>query len=239
MSGTHSKKVLVVEDDQNLRETLTYNLTREGYAAYSVADGRSAVEAARQERPDLIVLDLMLPEIDGFEVCRTLRQEMPAPILILTARDSELDTVLGLELGADDYVTKPFSLRTLLARVKALLRRADMGEDMAVNPSDRIKFDHFELDCSGRRLRDGMEEIPLTMKEFDLLHYLVTHPGQVLSRDVLLQRVWEYDFVGDSRTVDVHIRWLREKIEHDPGDPHRIVTVRGVGYRFEAGSPDA
>ena len=229
-----TKTVLVVEDEKNLRETLTYNLTREGYKVLGAEDGRTAIEIARREQPDLYLLDLMLPQIDGFEVCRTIRQESQAPILILTARDSEIDTVLGLELGADEYVTKPFALRPLLARVKALLRRADMNGAAASSGSDDITFgDGFVLDRSGRRLRHGDQEIPMTMKEYDLLAYLLSHHGQVLSRDFLLEKVWGYDFVGSTRTVDVHIRWLREKIEQDPGDPHRIVTVRGVGYRFE------
>lgn len=232
MSDT--KTVLVVEDEKNLRETLTYNLTREGYKVLGAEDGRAAIEIARRERPDLYLLDLMLPQIDGFEVCRAIRQESQAPILILTARDSEIDTVLGLELGADEYVTKPFALRPLLARVKALLRRADMNGAAAPSGSDDIAFgDGFVLDRSGRRLRHGDQEIPMTMKEYDLLAYLLSHHGQVLSRDFLLEKVWGYDFVGSTRTVDVHIRWLREKIEQDPGDPRRIVTVRGVGYRFE------
>lgn len=231
------KKVLVVEDEQNLRETLTYNLTREGYMVLGAGDGRTAVAVARRELPDLIMLDLMLPEIDGFEVCRVIRQEMTVPIMILTARDSELDTVLGLELGADDYVTKPFVLRPLMARVKALLRRAEMTTDAAPSHADEIPFGEYILDCSGRRLRHGTREISLTLKEFDLLHLLLSHTGQVLPRDMLLEKVWGYDFVGDSRTVDVHIRWLREKIEHDPGEPRRIVTVRGVGYRFESDVP--
>jgi len=232
---SESKTVLVVEDEKNLRETLTYNLTREGYKVLGAEDGRTAIEIARREKPDLYLLDLMLPQIDGFEVCRTIRQESQAPILILTARDSEIDTVLGLELGADEYVTKPFALRPLLARVKALLRRADMNTGAAAaSESDDIPFgDDFVLDRAGRRLRHGEHEIPMTMKEYDLLAYLLSHRGQVLSRDVLLEKVWGYDFVGSTRTVDVHIRWLREKIEPDPGDPRRIVTVRGVGYRFE------
>ena len=232
---SETKTVLVVEDEKNLRETLTYNLTREGYRVLGAEDGRVAIEIARREKPDLYLLDLMLPQIDGFEVCRTIRQESQAPILILTARDSEIDTVLGLELGADEYVTKPFALRPLLARVKALLRRADMtGGAPASSGDDDIMFgDGFVLDRSGRRLRHGEQEIPLTMKEYDLLVYLISHEGQVLSRDFLLEKVWGYDFVGSTRTVDVHIRWLREKVEQDPGDPHRIVTVRGVGYRFE------
>ncbi len=231
------KTVMVVEDEQNLRETLTYNLMREGYRVISAGDGRTAIEMARREQPDLLMLDLMLPQVDGFEVCRTVRQEMQAPILILTARDSEVDTVLGLELGADDYVTKPFTLRPLLARVKALLRRSEMaaaaGSSSGAAASNDVAFDDFALDRSGRRLRQGDREIPLTMKEYDLLSYLIAHSGQVLSRDFLLEKVWGYDFSGNTRTVDVHIRWLREKIERDPGEPRRIVTVRGVGYRFE------
>jgi DNA-binding response OmpR family regulator len=223
--------VLVVEDEQTLRETLTYNLTREGYRTMAVDDGRAAIDTARRERPDLILLDLMLPGVDGFEVCRTIRQEMPTPILILSARDGELDTVLGLELGADEYVAKPFALRPLLARVKALLRRAEMTAPAA--HADEIAFGEVVLDCAGRRLRRGEQEIALTMKEYDLLHLLVSHAGQVLSRDVLLEKVWGYDFVGDSRTVDVHIRWLREKVERDPSAPAHIITVRGVGYRFQ------
>lgn len=226
------KMVLVVEDEQTLRETLTYNLTREGYEAKGAADGRMALELARREHPDLILLDLMLPEMNGFDVCRTLRQEMTAPIIMLTARDSELDTVLGLELGADEYVTKPFALRPLLARVKALLRRADLSAEPLVAAVDERTFGEFVLDRSGRRLLRGAQETALTMKEYDLLNVLVSHEGQVLSRDVLLEKVWGYDYIGDSRTVDVHIRWLREKIEKDPGDPRHIITVRGVGYRF-------
>ncbi len=231
------KTVMVVEDEQNLRETLTYNLMREGYRVISAGDGRTAIEMARREQPDLLMLDLMLPQVDGFEVCRTVRREMQAPILILTARDSEVDTVLGLELGADDYVTKPFTLRPLLARVKALLRRSDMATGPAPGAlaaaGNDVAFDDFVLDRSGRRLRQGEREIPLTMKEYDLLSYLIGHGGQVLSRDFLLEKVWGYDFSGNTRTVDVHVRWLREKIERDPGEPRRIVTVRGVGYRFE------
>lgn len=227
------KKVLVVEDDKTLRETLTYNLTREGYRVLNTGDGRSAIEMARHEQPDLLLLDLMLPQVDGFEVCRTLRQEMQTPILILTARDSEVDTVLGLEMGADDFVTKPFTLRPLLARVKALLRRSEMTGGPAGPPNDDVAFGSFVLDRAGRRLRKGARDVALTMKEYDLLSYLVAHAGQVLSRDFLLERVWGYEFVGSTRTVDVHIRWLRKKIEQDPDEPRHIITVRGVGYRFE------
>lgn len=234
--STLPKKILVVEDEQTLRETLIYNLTREGYAVLGAADGAVALSMARQEHPDLMLLDVMLPQVDGFEVCRTLRREMSMPILMLTARDSELDTVLGLELGADDYVTKPFALRSLMARIKALLRRAEMSSPPPAPSTTeaRVQFGEFTLDLSGRRLLHGAQEVPLTMKEYDLLHLMVMHEGQVLSRDVLLEKVWGYDFTGDSRTVDVHVRWLRSKIEIDPSGPRYIVTVRGVGYRFEA-----
>jgi DNA-binding response OmpR family regulator len=231
MAGT--KTVLVVEDEQILRETLTYNLAHEGYCVLSAGDGHAAIDIARRERPDLIVLDLMLPQVDGFEVCRVIRQEMAVPILVLTARDSEVDTVLGLELGADEYVTKPFALRPLLARVKALLRRAEMSVAAQPPAEADVVFGDFVLDRSGRRLHQGPREIPLTMKEYDLLAFLIAHKGHALARDFLLEKVWGYDFVGNTRTVDVHIRWLREKIEHDPSDPQYIVTVRGVGYRFE------
>lgn len=233
-----TKTVLLVEDDHTLRETLAYNLEREGFRVVGVADGRAAIEAARCERPDLIVLDLMLPEVDGLAVCRTVRQEMDAPILILTARDSEMDTVLGLELGADEYVTKPVALRPLLARIKALLRRAEMAGAAATPAASDVAFDDFVLDRSARRLRQGSRDIPLTMKEYELLAFLLEHRGRVLSRDFLLAQVWGYDFAGNTRTVDVHVRWLREKIERDPGDPRHIVTVRGVGYRFEDGPRD-
>ena len=228
-----TKTILVVEDEQTLRETLAYNLTREGYRVLDAGDGRTAIDVARSERPDLVLLDLMLPEVDGFAVLRTIRQELQSSILILTARDSEAEIVLGLELGADDYVTKPFALSALLARVKAVLRRADRPSGAGPLREHQIAFGDFVLDRAGRRLWQGPREVPLTMKEFDVLDLLVTHPGEVLAREVLLEKVWGYEFAGDSRTVDVHIRWLRAKIERDPADPHHIITVRGVGYRFQ------
>ena len=228
-----TKTILVVEDEQTLRETLAYNLTREGYRVLDAGDGRTAIDVARSERPDLVLLDLMLPEVDGFAVLRTIRQELQSSILILTARDSEAEIVLGLELGADDYVTKPFALSALLARVKAVLRRGDRPAGAGPLREHQIAFGDFVLDRAGRRLWQGPREVPLTMKEFDVLDLLVTHPGEVLAREVLLEKVWGYEFAGDSRTVDVHIRWLRAKIERDPADPHHIITVRGVGYRFQ------
>jgi len=230
--------VLVVEDDKTLRETLVYNLTRQDYTVLAAGDGLSALKAARENRPDLVLLDLMLPGMDGFEVCRILRQEMNIPILILTARDDEIDRVIGLEIGADDYITKPFSMRELMARVKAHLRRdrlirEEVGSQQAIAPAEILTFDNLTLDLSRREVL--LDEVPLALKpkEFDLLLFLAQHRRQALSRQFLLERVWGWEFSGGSRTVDVHIHWLREKIEADPSKPTRIVTVHGSGYRFE------
>lgn len=232
-----SEKILVVEDEPTLLETLTYNLTRQNYQVHTATDGVTAVELARELRPDLIVLDLMLPKLDGFEVCRILRQEMNTPILILTARDDEIDRVIGLELGADDYMSKPFSMREFLARVKAQLRRMRLmreeRESGDILPREIIKYGNLTLDLTRREVRLEERALSLKPKEFDLLLFLARHRGQVLTRELILERVWGWDFSGGSRTVDVHVRWLREKIEQDPAQPVRIVTVRGAGYRFE------
>ena len=231
-------KILVVEDDSTLRDTLDYNLKRQEYDVHTAADGTSAVDLARQIEPDLILLDLMLPGLDGLEVCRILRQEMNVPILMLTARTEEIDKIVGLEMGADDYITKPFSMRELLARIKALLRRVRLTrEDLAGDARDgtvadlvlddlKIYLDRREVVLAGKSLR-------LKPKEHDLLVFLARNRGMALSRDLILERVWGWDYGGGTRTVDVHVRWLRAKIEPDPSDPTRIVTVRGVGYRFE------
>ena len=232
-----SEKILVVEDEPTLLETLTYNLTRQNYQVHTATDGVTAVELARELHPDLIVLDLMLPKLDGFEVCRILRQEMNTPILILTARDDEIDRVIGLELGADDYMSKPFSMREFLARVKAQLRRMRLmreeRESGDILPREIIKFGNLTLDLTRREVLLDERALSLKPKEFDLLLFLARHRGQVLTRELILERVWGWDFSGGSRTVDVHVRWLREKIEQDPAQPVRIVTVRGAGYRFE------
>ncbi len=229
--------VLVVEDEPALLETLEYNLARQGYRVITATDGAVAVERARQERPDVIILDIMLPKMDGFEVCRTLRKEMNVPILMLTARDDEIDKVVGLEVGADDYMTKPFSMRELMARVKALLRRVRLiREEMAVaagTEPERLVFGDLLLDLSRGEVRLRDRPVPLKPKEYDLLVFLARNRGMVLSRDLILERVWGWDFAGGTRTVDVHVRWLREKIEADPANPTRIITVRGMGYRFE------
>ncbi len=232
-----AEKILVVEDEPTLQETLAYNLQRQGYTVELAGDGQAGIEAARRTQPDLIVLDIMLPILDGFEVCRILRQDMNMPILMLTARDDEIDRVIGLEMGADDYLTKPFSMREFLARVKAQLRRVRLTREEMDSQSEGVKemlrFGNLTLDLTRREIL--MDEKPLTLKpkEFELLLFLARHRGQVLSRDLILERVWGWEFAGGSRTVDVHVRWLREKIEPDPAQPVRIVTVRGAGYRFE------
>jgi DNA-binding response OmpR family regulator len=229
--------ILVVEDEPALQETLSYNLARAGYHVEVEGDGVKALAAARETKPDLIVMDLMLPGMDGLEITRILRGEMNVPIIMLTARDEEIDRVLGLEIGADDYLTKPFSMRELLARVKAQLRRVRLDREEMQPQGEAgeqiLRFDDLELDLSRRELSINDEVIPLKPKEFELLGFLAKNRGRVLSREHILEQVWSWDFSGGSRTVDVHIRWLRQKIEPDPSQPVRIVTVRGVGYRFE------
>ena len=226
-------KILVVEDDQNLLDTLKYNLRKEGYAVVTAVDGAEALDVARREKPDLIILDLMLPKISGFEVCRILRKEMIVPILMLTAKAEETDKIVGLEIGADDYMTKPFSLRELLARVRAMLRRAKMVQTQPGVEEALLKVGDIEVDIARHQASKGATTLELTPKEFDLLAFLARNKGFVFSRDQLLEKVWGYDFVGDTRTVDVHIRWLREKIEDNPNEPRLLVTVRGVGYKLE------
>jgi DNA-binding response OmpR family regulator len=229
--------VLVVEDEESLLQTLRYNLSRAGHAVRLCTDGSVGLEMALENPPDLLVLDLMLPGVDGLEICRRLRAEVanPAvshvPILILTARDEEIDKVVGLEVGADDYLTKPFSMHELLARVKALLRRADMAAAPRDAPA-RLEAGDLIVEVGARRAVLSGSELQLKPREFDLLSYFLRYPGQVLKRDRLLRNVWGYESAGDTRTVDVHVRWLRGKIEDDPTNPTRIQTVRGVGYMF-------
>ncbi|HEU5013990.1 MAG TPA: response regulator transcription factor [Roseiflexaceae bacterium] len=222
--------LLLVEDDPTLSETLRYNFEREGYTVFAAADGVTGLELARREQPDIIILDVMLPRLDGFSVCRILRQESDTPIIMLTAREDEVDRIAGLELGADDYLAKPFSLGELLARVRAIMRRTDR---QTRSSSEVLEAGPLRVDTGSRRVWRDKAELNLSQKEFDLLSCLMRNRGMALSRDVLLERVWGYDFLGDSRTVDVHVRWLREKVEPDPGHPVYIQTVRGVGYRFE------
>jgi DNA-binding response OmpR family regulator len=231
-------QVLIVEDEPTLLETLEYNLTRQGYEVITAADGLLGLAMARQERPDLIILDIMLPGMDGLEICRILRQEISVPILMLTAKTDEVDKVVGLEMGADDYLTKPFSMHELLARVKAQFRRDRLVREEVTAKNDlpageKLTFGDLTIDLARAEVLLQGEPLHLKPKEFDLLVFLARNRGMALSRDLILERVWGWDYSGGSRTVDVHVRWLREKIEVDPPHPVRIVTVRGVGYRFE------
>jgi two-component system, OmpR family, response regulator len=226
-------KILVVEDDRNLLETIKYNLIKEGYETAVAADGAEALEIARNEKPDLIILDIMLPVIDGFEVCRILRKEMTVPIIILTARTDETDRIIGLDTGADDYVTKPFSLRELLARIRALLRRAKITEVKLPEEQALLTMDDIIIDLNRHQVMVKEQPVELTAKEYDLLVFLMQNESYVFSREQLLEKVWGYDFAGDTRTVDVHIRWLRQKLESDPANPKHLLTVRGTGYKIQ------
>ncbi len=229
------RSVLVVEDEENLLEALRYNLEREGYQVHTATDGGDGLELARRVNPSLILLDIMLPTLDGFEVCRILRRESQAPILMLTAKGEEVDRVVGLELGADDYITKPFSIRELMARVRNTLRRARPLEDAqspeAANRNHRVG--NLEIDLNRHEARLAGQPLNLKPKEFDLLALLVADPGRAFTRDQILEKVWGYDYIGQTRTVDVYISWLREKLQADPTTARSIVTIRGVGYRLD------
>ena len=227
---TNVKTILVVDDEPTLVATLKYNLERESFRVLEAADGEAALEAARTGHPDLIVLDLMLPGLSGLEVCRILRKETRVPIIMLTAKDAEVDKAVGLETGADDYVTKPFGMPELMARVRALLRRAEPGADDA---SDVVESGDLLVDLARREVQRGGLPLRLKPKELDLLGFFMRRRGRAFSREELLNQVWGYEFADDTRTVDVHVRWLRQKIEPDPAQPSRLITVRGVGYRFE------
>ena len=224
------KKILVVEDEPTLVTTLRFNLEREGYAVVSASDGETGLALAREEKPDLIILDLMLPRLDGFEFCRILRREQGMPVLILTAKTEEVDKVVGLELGADDYVTKPFGMRELLARVRALLRRTGKP---AQDETESFTAGDLRVELARRQVFRNGEPLPLKPKEYELLVYFLRHRGRAFTREQLLSEIWGYDFLGDSRTVDVHVRWLRQKIEDEPSKPTRLITLRGTGYRCE------
>ena len=234
-NGT-SGRVLVVEDDEGIREMLKYNLVTAGFSVQEASDGAAGLRTARTSRPDLILLDLMLPGMSGFDFCRALRRSSRVPIIMITAKDAEVDKIVGLELGADDYITKPFSVREVLARVHAVLRRAqpEANEPKTIPEHDSIGT--FIIDRAARRVMLNGDEIKLTAREFDLLSYLLAFPGRVHTRDVLLENVWGHEFNGDRKTVDVHIRWLREKFEKR--SPFEIVTVRGIGYRMDRKEPD-
>ena len=233
-SVTMPNKVLVVEDEANLLKALEYNLNSQGYEVLTAEDGEIGLALARQEKPDLVILDVMLPKLDGFEVCRILRRESNVRILMLTARGEEIDRVVGLELGAEDYVTKPFSTRELMARVRNMLRRSDSGdESTSSSVAEVLTSGDLVIDLTGHTVRLNEKPLDVKPREFSLLSLLVANKGRVFTRDQILDRLWGHDYIGDTRTVDVHIRWLREKIEPDPASPQRITTIRGVGYRFD------
>ena len=239
---TVARTILIVDDEPTLRETLAEALAQDGLRVVTAADGRAALEQFRAEAPDLVLLDLMLPEVSGIEVCRILRRESSVPIIMLTARDGEIDKVVGLELGADDYVTKPFSLRELMARIRTQLRRVERADQRAADgqaPAEHelIWLGIVSLDLAGHRLLREGKEISVKPKAFELLSFLARNPGQVFSRDQLLEKVWGYDYAGETRTVDVHVHWLRSAIEEDPSRPRFIQTVRGVGYVLRAEDP--
>jgi DNA-binding response OmpR family regulator len=222
--------ILLVDDEQLITDSLTYSLKREGFDVVSVADGISAIKAVEDNKPDLVVLDLMLPDISGFEVCRRLRTFTTIPVIMLTARGEEIDRVLGLEVGADDYLAKPFSFRELLARIQAMLRRVQL--DRQISQPQPISTSQLSLDPVARRVFKGEQELQLSAREFDLLSVLMKNAGRAMSREELIKQVWGDDWVGDPRTLDVHVRWLRLKIEEDPASPGYLQTVRGYGYRF-------
>ncbi len=223
--------VLVVEDEDNLLEALRYNLSREGYDVLTATDGEYGLARARSRGPDLIILDIMLPSLNGLEVCRIIRRESDVPVLMLTAKGEEADRVVGLELGADDYVVKPFSMRELLARVRALLRRPRTAH---AQQKESISAGGLEIDLVGHSVTVLGKPVDLAPREFELLALFAKNEGRALTRDQILDGIWGHDYVGDSRTVDVHVRGLRKKIEADPNSPRLIVTLRGVGYRFGA-----
>ncbi|MFV0313560.1 MAG: response regulator [Anaerotignum sp.] len=227
------KKILIVDDEKNIVEIIAFNLAKEGYQILKAFDGAAGLELAIAENPDLILLDIMMPKMDGYEVCKKIREKKNTPIIMLTARAEEVDKVLGLELGADDYVTKPFGVRELMARVKANLRRQVVPEEVALEDVEGIKFGRLSLNLERYEVRKDGTTLELTLREFELLKFLAQQKGQVFSREILLEKVWGYEYFGDVRTVDVTVRRLREKLEDDPGKPMHILTKRGVGYYFD------
>lgn len=229
-----SKKILIVDDEKNISDILKFNLKKEGYDTIEAFDGEEAINLALSQNPDLILLDIMLPKMDGFTVCRKLRQSISTPILMLTAKEEEVDKVLGLELGADDYITKPFSPRELIARVKANLRRLSPGEQMNSGREHVNNYGDLTIDADRYEVRRGETIIELTLREFELVKFLAAQQGTIFSRESLLEKVWGYEYYGDVRTVDVTVRRVREKLELDPANPQYIITKRGVGYYFNS-----
>ena len=228
------RKILIVDDEKNIADIIAFNLKKEGYQVIKAGDGEEGVKMAMEENPDLILLDIMMPKMDGYEACKKIREKKNTPIIMLTARAEELDKVLGLELGADDYVTKPFGVRELMARVKANLRKTVIREEVVEEkPVTEDHFGRLDIDLDRYEVRKDGKDLDLTLREFELLKFLSERKGQVFSRETLLEKVWGYEYYGDVRTVDVTIRRLREKIEDMPGKPTYILTKIGVGYYFD------
>ncbi|MCR4805417.1 MAG: response regulator transcription factor [Clostridia bacterium] len=233
MSTDTKRKVLIIEDEKPISDIIKFNLTKEGYEVETAYDGQEGLDKALSCGPQLVLLDIMLPMMSGFEVCKKIRETSEVPIIMLTAKEEEADKVLGLELGADDYITKPFGMRELLARIKANLRRSELMTDKDDAPADVQVFGRLEIDMNRYEVRKDGKPLDLTLREFELLRYLATRDDKVFSREQLLEDVWGYEYYGDIRTVDVTIRRLREKLEDDPGDPGYIITKRGIGYFFK------
>ncbi len=227
-----SKKVLIIEDEKSISDIIKFNLKKEGFEVETAYDGQDGLEKALSGKPDLILLDVMLPLMDGFQVCKKVRENSSVPILMLTAKEEEVDKVLGLELGADDYITKPFGMRELIARIKANIRRTDLMVNLQDVPSDIQDFGSLTIDLNRYEVRKNDKALELTLREFELLKYLAERENKVFSREQLLEEVWGYEYYGDIRTVDVTVRRLREKLEDDSSDPKYIMTKRGIGYYF-------
>ncbi|MCL2474949.1 MAG: response regulator transcription factor [Chloroflexi bacterium] len=224
-------KILLAEDDPALQEIMRYNLQKEEHTVSVFDNGRTALDAFNQKEPDLLILDIMMPGIDGLSLMREVRKKSNVPIIMVTAKGEEIDKVVGFEIGADDYITKPFSIKEFVARVRAILRRMDMNNNENAK-EEIVQSGNLKLDISRHETRLNNHEITLRSKEFDLLYYMMLNKGLALSRDTILERVWGFEYPGDTRTVDVHMRWLREKIEQNPQNPVRLLTIRGVGYKF-------
>ena len=226
-----SEKILIIEDEENILEAVKYTLTQEGYDVFTSVEGEDGLEKAQEIKPDLVLLDVMLPKMDGFEVCRILRKDLEMAVFMISAKVEEIDRVVGLEVGADDYITKPFCMRELVVRVRNSLRRAALNPQ--VHDLEILKFGELEIHLTSHMATVSGEEVSMKPKEFDLLYLLASNKGRAFTRDQILQRLWDREYIGDVRTVDVHVRWIREKIEVNPSRPEKLVTIRGVGYRFD------
>ena len=226
-------KILVIEDEENIREAVVYSLSQEGFDVYSANDGEEGLNKAKSLSPDLVLLDVMLPKLDGFEVCRMIRKDLDLPVFILSAKGEEIDRVVGLELGADDYITKPFSMRELVVRIRNMLKRSSNLLSSTLSDDELIIIGNLSIDTKSHKVKIDNQEINLKPREFELLYLLASNQGKALSRHQILEKLWVNQYIGDIRTVDVHVRWIREKIEDDPSSPSRLVTIRGIGYRFD------